>query len=153
MKLTISNEDFDEESLKVGDVLWYVNDDLQNPTEDAHPHIIIGIEDKIAYTVCGTSQEETILRKIKNLKLPDYSLFPALRPNSKNGLKKDTFIDCTVYFSIDFWCLQDKFQGGEVVKNSHRITLSEFEQIKIALLANKTTDIRDLIEYPSDEEE
>lgn len=146
-KAVVFNDDFNESDIYVGDILWYINDDINNG--DPHPHVVVAINEGWIFTVCGTSQQETIERKIKNRCLPDNSWFPVIRPNN-NSLTKDTFFDCCNYFEIHQNDLQDKFQKGETVRKNGKATYGEYYQIREALKSNPVIDIIDLLIHPED---
>ena len=138
----------DNEIFAVGDIIWYVNDEITNP--DLHPHVVVAIDENLLYTVCGTSQQATIERKARNLKLPDYSLFPVISPTDENTLKKETFFDCYYPFEIRPSTLMYKISGGGVVRVGGKINYSEYEQIRSALKKNKTVDFKDLLIHTKD---
>ncbi|MBL7909902.1 MAG: hypothetical protein JNJ41_02460 [Bacteroidia bacterium] len=148
-RIAITN-DFDENELEIGDILWYRNDDLSHPTGDPHPHVIVAIEDDTIHTVCGTSQEQTIERKAQ---IYGYSLvlFPAINQTSTNGLTSRTFFDCCDTYEMHRNDLQDKFQKGEIVKVSGNVTYSEYEEIRIGLKSSGTVDIINILIHPEDE--
>jgi len=136
------------DDLKVGCILWYWNEDIDNP--NAHPHIIVAIEDNVFFTVCGTSQMETVQRKANNLFGGDTSLFPVIRPNTNNKLKKDTFFDCTGYFEISIFTLRRKYDDGEGANASGKISFGEYEMLRSALKSNPTIDIIDILIHEED---
>lgn len=140
--------DFDENELCAGSVLWYVNDDIDNP--EPHPHVVVAIHEGFTYTVCGTSQQETIERKARNYGL-ELALFPAIDPHQTNGLRRRTFFDCGNYFEIHTNVLQDKYQRGEIVDVSGNVSFGEYDQIRRALRSADTMDIGDLLVHPDDE--
>lgn len=144
----ILSDEFDSNEISVGSIIWYINDQIDNP--EWHPHVVIAIDEGTYYTVCGTSQQATIERKANNLRLPDYSHFPALSPTPANKLSKCTFFDCTDYYEIQECVLQDKYQEGEKVKIGGCITYSDYTQIRNALLSTSTMDIGDLLIHPED---
>ena len=141
-------DDFDENEIIVGNILWYQNDDIDNP--DPHPHVVVAIEENFVYTVCGTSQKATIERKAKNLGLNDYSLFPCVSPTGELGLTRETYFDCCNYFEIYAPDLQDKYQSGEEVNISGEIVYSDYEQIRSTLKSNPSIDICDILIHPED---
>lgn len=143
------SDDFDASKIVVGSIIWYINDEIGTP--QWHPHVVIAIDEGLYYTVCGTSQQATIERKAKNLKLSDYSCFPALGPTLENKLSKDTFFDCTDYFEIHEDVLQDKYERGEGLKVSGCVTYSDYTQIRSALFSSPTLDIGDLLVHPEDD--
>lgn len=140
---------FDENDISVGDVIFYVNSDLIPPNEIEHPHIIAAIDGNDIYTICGTSQQETIERLIETRKL-SYDLFPCFGSEKSNGLDKDTFFDCSKSFTIHRYTLQDKFQKGQVVNKCGKITYAQYDQIRIGLNNSKTCDFLDLLVHPED---
>ncbi|MCW8896857.1 MAG: hypothetical protein OQJ96_09150 [Flavobacteriales bacterium] len=142
------NDDFNENDISVGDIIWYQNEDIDNP--EPHPHVAIAIDENYIYTVCGTSKEKTIERKAKHLNL-DYSWFPCLGPDKLMGLKCRTFFDCCNYFEIYAPDLQDKYQAGEDINISGKIPYSDYEQIRTALKSNPAIDICDILIHPEDD--
>lgn len=146
-KITLER-DFDETAVKVGHVLWYENDEIDNP--EPHPHVVVAVEDNFIYTVCGTSRQDTVERIAKNLGLPDYSLFPAIGPTKGNTLSKATYFDCRDSYEIHRNDLQDKFQSGEVVKADGTVTYGEYIQIRDAMNQCSTIDIKDILIHPED---
>ncbi|HSH67556.1 MAG TPA: hypothetical protein VLB84_17570 [Bacteroidia bacterium] len=143
------NDDFDINDVCVGSIIWYT--DTGFDSDEWHPHAVIAIDNKICYTVCGTSQKETIQRKARHLNLADYSCFPLVSPTLTNKLSKDTFFDCLDYFEIHLYDLEDKFESGEGVKVSGKITYSDYTQIRNALRSSPTLDIEDLLVHPDDD--
>ncbi|MBN8694084.1 MAG: hypothetical protein J0L69_12890 [Bacteroidetes bacterium] len=142
-------KDFDTSSLKVGDILWYKNIETASSKNPNHPHIIVAIEDDWFYTVGGTSQQETIERKIKH-NGHDHSMFPAFE-KPEHGLRNTTFFDCTQNFEINGRVLKKKYQKGELVKKAGSLTVGEYEQLRLALRKNASCDISDILIHPDDE--
>jgi len=142
---------FVSSTLAVGDILWYVNDDISTPTQYPHPHVIVAIDGEWVYTVCGTSQQATIERKIIHLGHQDNSLFPAIAPNHINNTFTDyTFFDCCDYYEITKSTLQKKHTNNEIVKCKGKTTYGEYDQIRRALKSNSTIDIIDLLVHEED---
>jgi len=136
-------------ALKVGDVLWCSRHDIANGSP--HPHVIVAYSEGIFYTVCGTSQMETIERKANLRFNGDFSLFPAVSPSHGNGLTKVTYFDCSVYFEIqEFHLVQEKGRNPNSYNRAGEITYGQYDQLRTALCASATIDICDLLVHQLD---
>lgn len=152
-KVVLKSKQFDENDVEIGAIIWFVNKELEEPTEYSHPHIIVAVEDNYVHVVCGTSQQETVERIIKNFSSPwcNHSCFPAFSSTDITKLSKTTFFNCTTCYDVHMYDLRDRYENGEDIFIEGKINYGQYDQIRTALKKSPTIDICDLLIHPEDE--
>lgn len=133
----LSRADF-EAQLQPGKVLFFRNSSFP---EKPHPHVcLIGKGGEIILLSSATSQQATVEKFIRYRGLP-LNTIVCIRPNSSNGLVKDTYINCNNDpHELDRGELWAMYSRSELQLFGN-LSASDFEQVVLGLLDSPLVSI------------
>jgi hypothetical protein len=116
------------------------------------PHYFICLSrssDEMLVLVCCTTQFEKRSRYIESRGLP-LSTLVWIKPDSENGLRQDSYVDCNGYFDYSIEELKQLYED-DMLDYKGEISDSHFEQILIGIKASPVVEefIKDLLPITS----
>lgn len=137
-----------ESTLKVGVIYKFEAAELIE-TSDPHYFIIVGIENDENYMVLCTTQRDAKIEHLRRMRY-DLNTLAFIRPNSENGLKMDTYVNCNDYHTISKADLIKKVVSNNL-KLTGNLTIEEYDILKKSIELSYVNDIpRYLLVYPQD---
>lgn len=147
MSIGISSQFVIDTTLKVG-VIYKFNAPELLSTDVPHHFIIIAIEDETNYLAVCTTQLDAKIQYFKNNGI-DLNTLAYLRPNSTNGLKRDTYVNCNDYHTVSRVNLKQKIESNQF-EITGDLSLEEYQKIVDAIKLSFTNDIPNfLLKYQS----
>jgi hypothetical protein len=125
-------------TLTVGSIYKFDAPELINTTIP-HYFIVVGIDGEDKYLVLCTSQKENKEEHFKRNHLDLVGLV-FIKPDLKNGLTIDTFVNCNDSYTIKKTALIKKMENGKL-KFTGNLSLSHYSQIKTGIINSFTNDL------------
>lgn len=120
-------------TIKSRQVYFFSNEQIKTPIPHYFICICIISEGNIFF-VCCTSQFEKRKNFIEKRNLPSTTLV-WLKPDTKNGLKKDSYVDCNSYYPIPRSKIRNLYENDNI-EYSGEISEDHYIQILKGLIAS-----------------
>lgn len=132
--IQFSDDAFFKLTLLPGTIFYFENKSFSNSNEP-HYHVLVSVTPKeMVLLTCITSQIKKKIRYIEKKKLPESTLI-FLKPDSTNGLKVESAVNCNDCYPFTKESLKELYNSSELEVKG-KLKASELEQIKTGLKAS-----------------